>query len=250
MKLRKAFYKFLVWNMDWMVRVFGFVPRYFINIYANNEVIACGLHESDGTLKIIFTPSHKHAYHRLKSIGTSKVENEHAQKTPIDLHPYKNPLIYSFSPSVAEGVTLQVLATYKGRSFLNQISSPYITVKAETIDLKNVMHYDGTYIEWRRAEKYKPMIYFLILLDRNKNSIAGVYMTGTSWKVGSYNNVALIVGDLKRIESCANLASVELMLIDFEGWVSHRAALLLNHPTLEGSSIRAPTLKGRSDVAL
>jgi len=56
MNLKHAFLKSLVWNMRWMTRYVGFIARPFVQWYADQEIIACGLRSEKGDVCIIYSP--------------------------------------------------------------------------------------------------------------------------------------------------------------------------------------------------
>jgi len=109
------------------------------------------------------------------------------------------------------------------------ISSPIITIKKVTIYepelLKIIPSSDGSVaFSWHKAEAYDPMIYFLAIEDMREGIKAAVYTRESSWTYPRVKDASLSLGPAQppRLTS-GEMHVAKLVLIDYEGWVSHIA---------------------------
>jgi hypothetical protein len=223
MGLHGSLMRFAVWNMRWATRYAGFAARPIVGAYASIEVIACGLRERDARATIMYTPAPGRTAHHVRV-------NEAGRWRPVEttqMADFSRPVVSRvLIPAARIGQRYRVRATSRlGWS----ISSPTITVKEATIYeptlLTTAPSSDGSVtFSWVMAETYDPMVYFLAVEDARGVNQAAIYTREASWTYPRIRAASLSVGAappprLTRGETFR----AKLVLVDYQGWVSHIA---------------------------
>lgn len=214
----------LVWNMRWMTRYLGIVARPIVRVYGENEIIACGLREEDGSVSIIYTPIPGHRNHRARmrggdglwraaAFGARSNFSGSAVKR-ITLLGAKNGFVYKMAGENARGRTL---------------SSPSILVKPDTVSNPDMLliepSADGSVLfSWPRGEAHDPMIYFLAIEGADGMSRAAIYTREHTWRYPLIKTASYSVGPAEppRFMPGESL-TISLALVDYDGWVTHLA---------------------------
>ena len=218
MKQRKLYHilmRFMVFNMKYMTHYLGFIARPIIKLVAANEIIACGLKSEQGQNNVIYTPyPNRDEYNFM-------VKEKTWQKTlAITTNNFSGGLVLQISlPAVQDGNMIRVKAKQKNRN----LYSPKITVKQTTqyrddlIDIQKTSN--GLKIMWNKCETFKPMIYFLVMEDENKNNIAGIYTREHQWKYPKTKKASLNVGPQqpKNLEK-GHKYNIKIVVVDYDGW--------------------------------
>ena len=222
--MKRTALRFLVWNMRWMTRYVGFIARPIVRLYANQEVIACGLGEADGAVSIIYTPwPGRRAYRAVVQRNTAW------QSAPlVPAHNFSGDIVLQASvPSAQVGERYKILAeSRRGRL----LYSPSITVKERTVYddalLSVLVHKESglAVFQWKDARKYDPLIYFLALEDDTGATLAALYTRAAQWADPHTKLASLSVGPAHapKLHQGKDY-TVKLLLVDFDGWVSHFA---------------------------
>lgn len=211
--------RFLMWNMRWMTRYIGFVARPFARFYASQEILACGI-RYDSSVHIIY----------IQKYGESEYTYSKKSSTWDDFEwKEENDFAAGLVPEISiKGARLgelyRVCAENKSGRF---ICSPSITIKGETVDISNYLQVSRqggkAKFDWLEAEKHKSMVYFLSI-EGNEQTLAAIYTKETSWTYSNLKSASLSLGpeNPKPIQD-KDTYLVKLILIDFDGWVSHKA---------------------------
>lgn len=223
-RMHHFFMRVMVWNMRWMTRYAGPIVRPIVRIYGNNEIIACGLRNEDNSIAVIYTPKTGHRDHTV----VLREERQWVQETSTTMENFSGSVVSRLSlPHAENGARYKLIgATGSGR----RLSSPTITVKPTTI-------YDSTLLEidltprrnvrfaWPRAETHDPMIYFLTVEDETgKNTYVAIYTRETFWRYPKTKTASYCVGpDTPPFLQPGKRYVVKLVLVDYDGWVSHIA---------------------------
>lgn len=230
-RMNHVFMRAIVWNMRWMTRHMGFIARPIVRLYGDNEIIACGLRNEDNTVAVIYTPKMGHRDHVV-------LRREGTQWVPEPFHPmdsFSGAVVSRLSVTGAQdGLRYKMVGwTEHGR----RLTSPTITVKPATI-------YDPTLLEtesvtrhsvhfsWGRAEEYDPMIYFLVVEDESSvKNYAAIYTRETFWSYPKTKTASYSVGPAEPLPLDPGKRYVaQLVLVDFDGWVSHLAKRVFSVP--------------------
>jgi hypothetical protein len=223
MSFKSRLLRFMVWNMRWMTRHLSFVARPMVRTYANFEVIACGLHGRDGHVSIIYTPTPGRTDHHARVYDRRRwLPAESAQAANFSGAIVHRVLI----PKARIGARYRMFAkTRLGWS----ISSPMITIKKVTIYEPELLRItpssDGSVaFSWHTAEAYDSMIYFLAIEDMREIIKAAVYTRESSWTYPRVKKASLSLGPAQppRLTG-GEMYVAKLVLIDYEGWVTHIA---------------------------
>lgn len=218
--LKHVVLKSMVWNMRWMTRYLGVVTRPFIKWYGDQEVIACGLRHSDGTVRIIYTPTARQLDHNFY-----KKQKRMWIQTPSEpLQPFSRTLVPQVClPEARLGEVHRVVSRTKGT---RKLRSPKITVKEKTAYDNDMIELNASsdgnlVISWNRAERYEAMIFFLAVEDDNGSSLSGVYTREMFWEYPLIKKASYSVGrpDPFRLEK-GKTYTIKLVVVDFDGWVS------------------------------
>ena len=206
-----------------MTRYFGFITRPLIRLYAANEIIACGLCEQSGNVSLIFTPAPNEQ-------NFSVLLRQESWWQPVGHERARNfagSTVRRFSVPHANTGDVYKMQGEKGSG--RKITSPTITVKQETVynpGLLGATPYDdgSVLFSWKVADTYRPMIYFLVLVDDAGKTLAGVYTRELAWRYPRVKKASYSVGP----KNPPNIVSgkqytATLVLVDFDGWVSHVA---------------------------
>ncbi len=215
----------MVWNMRWMTRHVGFVARPIVRWYGANEIIACGLRDSEGRVGMIYTPRSGHRDHRVL-VRKGRRWLATGFKTT---GPFAGPVVLHFAaPGAQNGLRFKLQGTTtRGR----QLSSPNITVKPHTVydptllDISWTTTNPSVLFSWQGAERYDPMIYFLAVENAcHTCTYAAIYTRETFWRYPETNRASYSVGPSRPAPlDPENRFIAKLLLVDYEGWVSHMA---------------------------
>jgi len=108
------------------------------------------------------------------------------------------------------------------------VSSPKIQIKRDTIQNDKLLtchinKHGFITLSWRNAKYLKPMIYFLAVDDEIK-SYAAIYTRELAWTYPNFNKASLAIKiNPKNVLIKGNKYVARLLLVDYEGWVSHIA---------------------------
>ncbi|MCH7883319.1 hypothetical protein IIA95_02810 [Patescibacteria group bacterium] len=219
-KIKRMTMRFMVWNMRWMTRYFGFIARPMVRFYASQEIIACGLSDEEGKTFIIYTPSKN-----VKNYVVHVLRNKWLPKKTAVAPNFSGTVVSCrLVPDAESGDIYKVRAeTARGR----MLSSPAITNKGNTIygdDLLNIapLSNDSVYLSWEKAEEYDPMIYFLVIENSVGDTLSAIYTRENFWTYPLVKQVSLSVGPVPspKLEA-GKTYKTKLLLVDFDGWVSH-----------------------------
>jgi hypothetical protein len=223
MGVHSCLMRFAVWNMRWATRYAGFAARPIVRAYASLEVIACGLRERDTGVAIIYSAAPGRTGHHPRVY-------DHRRWRPVEIAPMAD-----FSRPIARRVLIPAALIgqrYRMRATNRlgwSISSPTITVKEATIyepRLVTITPSSDAIVafSWAVAEAYHPMVYFLAVEDARGSNQAAIYTREVSWTYPRTRTASLSLGPerpprLTRGETY----TVKLVLVDYQGWVSHIA---------------------------
>lgn len=218
MKSRQILLKFVVWNMRWMTRYVGFLARPVISRMADREVIACGLRDSDGRVRIIFSPGKERGDHRF----VRKTAGDWEQASVSPTGDFSADIIRQvLVPSAQLGEVYRVRAdSAKGKA----LSSPQIHVKESTLfdpGLLEIQMLPGAGICFSWEKGRNTMIHFLVVEDSQGACLAAVYTRELAWSYPLIRKASLSIGPVETptpIESASY--TVKLVFVDFNGWVS------------------------------
>ena len=211
--------------MRWMTRYVGFIARPIVQIYAENEVIACGIRDSNGGVSAIFTPISLHREHKAFVLRDRRWESAASYRG------------VNFSGSYVHRVELpeaKVDEHYKVKAIKRNgrsISSPVITIKKETVYDASLMKArilaEGKVLfAWENAEIYAPMIYFLVIENREGKTCAAIYTREHFWTYPNIKKASYSVGPpCPPALALGGQYVAKLALVDFDGWVSHMTEL-------------------------
>lgn len=206
-----------------MTRYVGFVAKPFVAWYASREIIACGLRQhNSGAAAIIFTPyPGRSGYSFFK-----KRERIWVSATAASRENFSGDLMCQVELlGAAVGDVYRVRAQKGSRT----LSSPRITIKKETMPISDVLSIKPlpggqALFSWRGGELYDPMIYFLAIEDETGKALVGIYTREYFWRYPFVKKASLAVGEegITPLEPDKRYTA-KLLLIDFEGWVGHKA---------------------------
>lgn len=220
MKIRHILLKFVVWNMRWMTRYLGFLARPVVSWMADREVIACGFRDTDGGVRIIFSPGENrndHWFVRQAVRGWEEVPADPVKHFSADI--VRQVII----PSAHVGEVFRVRA---GRANDITVNSPRITVKEETRfepDLINLQILPGGVLRfsWSESGLGDTMIHFLVVEDSEGKCLAAVYTRESGWSYPLIRKASLSIGPGDPQAFCESGSyTVKLVYVDFDGWVS------------------------------
>ena len=211
--------RFMVWNMRWMTRYFGFMAHPIVRFYASQEIIACGLNDKHGNAIVIYTPSKN-----TKNYNLYILRNKWIPMQTLPSPNFSSPVVLSSAlPNAIVGELYKMRAeTSRGRT----LSSPTITNKGNTIymhDLLSVVYRnDFVCLSWEKAEKFDPMIYFLVIEDSGGNNLSAIYTRENFWTYPLVKKASLSVGLVVPPKlKTGQKYKVKILVVDFDGWVSH-----------------------------
>ena len=215
--------RFLVWNMCWMTRYAGFIARPLVRLYADREVIACGLREMDGSVSIIYTPWPGHREYRI-------APRKGARREPLPRTPARNfsgtVVLKTLVPTARIGERYAITAQDAcGRLF----RSPDITIKERTVHNDALLAVSrrtrgSVTFEWKSARYCDPLIYFFIVEDDIGATHAALYTRETRWTYPDTHRASLSVGPAPAPPLTEGASyTAKLLLVDFDGWVSYFA---------------------------
>ncbi len=244
--LRRSYYRFMVWNLRWMTRRVGFLARPIVRFVASREVIACGLRaDGSGRVSVIYTPA----------IGSG----EHAlvRRRGRAWQPVAAPAIADFSGGLVRQTALpqaQLGERYRVRAprlrpgplAASNARSPQIVIKADTELAPELLEVatlpdGGALFAWPAAERYRPMIYFLVIEDASTGAaVVGIYTREVEWRYPNVQAASYALGAATPPSLAAGRSyRARLLLVDFDGWVSVMASRTFNGsaaPEPEGAS--------------
>lgn len=211
--------RFLMWNMRWMTRYVGFVARPFARFYAGQEVLACGIRDDSG-LHIIYIEKYGESDYTFSKNSNTWHDIEWKEEND-----FAAGLVRDISVGGASlGELYRVCAEKKSGRV---ICSPSITIKGDTADISDSLQVSRqggkVKFDWLEAEKHKSMVYFLSI-EGNEETFAAIYTKETTWTYSYLKSASLSLGpeNPRPIEDKVEYL-VKLILIDFDGWVSHKA---------------------------
>jgi len=219
-KIEHIHLRFIVWNMRWMTRYLGFLARPVVSWMAGREVIACGLRDTDGGVRIIFSPGENRGDHRFVRRTVRGWEE-------LYVDPVK-----SFSADIVRQVSVpsahvdEVFRVRAGRATGSTVNSPRITVKEETRfhpELINLQIIPGGVLRfsWSDSGLGDTMIHFLVVEDSEGKCLAAVYTRESSWSYPLIRKASLSIGPAAPQALCESGSyTVNLVYVDFDGWVS------------------------------
>ncbi len=222
--MKRVALRFLVWNMRWMTRYVGFLARPIVRLYANQEVIACGLRETDGSVSLIYTPWPGRSEYQVVARRSAQWE----PRTPIPAQNFSGSVVLRATvPDAQVGEHYKITAkNHHGRL----LASPEITIKERTVYDRTVLsvlpHTNGTVtFKWKDAQKFDALIYFLAVEDEEGETCAALYTRETQWTYPHTQRASLSVGPPARTPELQSgkKYTAKLLLVDFDGWVSHFA---------------------------
>lgn len=232
MSIKRQGLKIMVLIMKIMTRYFGFIARPFIQWYADREVIACGMRpHNNEVVTIIYTPfsnRQKHSFYK-------KQQRKFIETETIKTDNFSGDIVHQvqLKQSNLDDVYM-VEAEHIFNKGIRIVSSPKIQIKKDTIHddklLKATIHKNGTItFSWRNAKYKKPMIYFFAIDDKKK-SYAAIYTRELAWTYPNFNKASLTIKvNPKKVLKEGNQYVARLLLVDYEGWVSHRAIINFNY---------------------
>jgi len=218
-KTQQNILRFLMWNMKWMTRHIGFVARPFARFYASQEVLACGIRDDSG-VHIIFIEKFGEREFTFSKMSTtwSLFDGDYEQ---------------DYAPDLVREIRLDggLLGEYYRvcgeKKSGKAICSPSITIKAETVDISDSLSVrrqgEELIFEWPSADRFDSMVYFLTI-EGNAETFAAIYTKETTWTYSNFRSAPLSLGppNVKPIDDEQEYV-VKLILIDYDGWVSHKA---------------------------
>lgn len=225
------FMRVMVWNMRWMTRYAGFIARPIVRIYGNNEIIACGLRNEDNSVAVIYTPKTGHRDHAV--LLREGRQWMHETSTPMEN--FSGSVVSRLSvPQAQNGMRYKMVGvTANGR----RLSSPTITVKPTTINDPTLLEIESTTrrnvrFAWPRAETHDPMLYFLTVeSETGENTHVAIYTRETFWCYPKINTASYSVGPASPLPLDPDKRYVvKLILVDYDGWVSHMAVRTFSVP--------------------
>lgn len=106
--------------------------------------------------------------------------------------------------------------------------SPKILIKEETVIDNSLLevkkNQESVSFHWSKAKKYRPMIYFLSLESTNEeHTRVGIYTRDTNWYYPNTRKIPLILNNSTMHIPASGHYQAKLVLVDFDGWVSHLA---------------------------
>lgn len=221
----------MVWNMRWMTRYVGFIARPIVRIYGNNEIIACGFRDEDNSVAIIYTPKTGHRNHSV----LLREGRQWVHETSNTMENFSGSVVSRLSlPRAQNGMRYKMVGvTENGR----RLSSPTITVKPATICDSALLEIEATtprnvLFAWPRAEKLDPMIYFLAVEDETgENTLVAIYTREAFWCYPKTKTASYTVGPAEppTLEPGKQYVA-KLILVDYDGWVSHIAEKAFSVP--------------------
>ena len=219
-KIKRIAMRFMVWNMRWMTRYFGFIARPIVRFYASQEIIACGLSDEKGETFIIYTPSKN-----VKNYIVYVLRDKWLPTQTVVVSNFSGTVVSRSLVSNATGGELYKVRAETARG--RMLSSPTITNKGNTVyrdDLLNIVSLsnNSTYLNWKKAEECDPMIYFLVIEDSSGNTLSAIYTRENFWTYPLVKRASLSVGPtLPPKLELGKEYKAKLLLVDFDGWVSH-----------------------------
>jgi len=220
MKIRHILLKFVVWNMRWMTRYLGFLARPLVSWMADREVIACGFRDTEGGVRIIFSPGKNRGNHwfvRQAVRGWDEVPADPIQNFSGDI------VRQVIVPSAQLGEVFRVQANTASGVTIN---SPRITVKKHTHfdpDLIRLQILPGGVLRcsWFEHKQADTMLHFLVVEDSEGKCLAAVYTRESSWSYPLIRKASLSIGPGEPPGLCESGSyTVKLVFVDFDGWVS------------------------------
>ena len=212
--------RFMIWNMRWMTRYFGFIARPIVRLYARQEVIACGLSDKSGKIFIIYTLSKN-----VKNYDVYVLRDKWTLIQTTTASNFSGDLVFCrLVPNAVSGDLYRIHALKKGGRIL---LSPTIRYKQKTLYSNYLLNIisssnDFVYIKWEEAEKYDPMIYFLILEDSAGNTLSAIYTRENFWTYPLVKKASLSISPVPPPKlKPGKMYKVKLLLVNFDGWVSH-----------------------------
>lgn len=212
--------RIMVFIMRYMTKYAPRLARVIVRQVAEREIIACGLRMNiEENPCVIYIPRPDRSAPEVWDIREKRL--------------LKAKSISDFSDGLVKKMVLSdtslgtVCRLISESSNNGQISSPDIYIKPITRrddDLLEVMATPtGISISWKAGEEHKPMIYFLVIEDQEQ-ALVGIYTRDTKWTYPDVHLASLDVGaekirDLKDGETL----TMKLLLVDYDGWVSHAA---------------------------
>ena len=211
--------RFLMWNMRWMTRYIGFVARPFARFYASQEVLACGIRDDAG-IHIIYI--HKYGERDYTYSKNSGTWNDFSWKEEND---YAAGLVTSIGIKGASTGELYRVCARKRSGRV--ICSPSISIKRDTEDISEYLQVlrqgEEVQFDWPEAEHHISMVYFLSI-EGNNETLAAIYTKEPNWTYSKLQRAPLSLGpENPRSIDDKETYLVKLILIDFDGWVSHKA---------------------------
>lgn len=227
MSIKKLFLQFLVFNMKWMTRYFGFIARPFIMWYAQREIIACGFRSSeDKNVYIIYPKEHER---RSNYLLYKKIKDKWKQVSFSNVHNFSKNLI---EQKIILNTCIGEIYKIKAQDFvLNKfVSSPSIHIKKMTKIENNLLNVNThtqnlIFFSWEKAKEKKTMIYFLLIEDvTNCNGLFCIYTRETTWQFPNISGTSLVFGNFYYNQLIKkHKYKAKLLLVDFDGWVSNMA---------------------------
>jgi len=222
--LYRALMRIAVWNMKWMTRYLAFIARPLVRLYGMHEVIACGMRGHGGAVEIIYTPHPGNHHHRLALLGKDGAWSA-AEALPLP-HFSGTRVTRMELLGAEEGNVCKVRAeTARGRT----LSSPTIYVKKTSVrsaDMLSAAACDNgdVVFSWSRAERFSPMIYFLVVENGRGETNAAVYTREMSFRYPRLGTASYSVGpdNPPRFIPGEHFVA-KLLVVDYDGWVSHLA---------------------------
>lgn len=230
-RMRHFFMRVMVWNMRWMTRYAGFIARPIVRVYGNNEIIACGLRNEDNSVAVIYTPKTGHRNHAV----LLREGRQWVHETSNTIENFSGSVVSRLSvPRARNGMRYKMVGvTANGR----RLSSPTITVKPATIYDSTLLEIESTtrrnvLFAWPRSETHDPMIYFLTVEDETgENTYVAIYTRETFWCYPKTNTASYSVGPAEPPPlDKGKRYVVKLILVDYNGWVSHIAVKAFSVP--------------------
>jgi hypothetical protein len=220
MKVRHILLKIVVWTMRWMTRYLGFLARPIVSWMADREVIACGFRDTDGSVRIIFSP------------GENRGDHWFVRKTvrgweEVPANPVKN-----FSGDIVRQVIVppaqlgDVFRVKASTATDITVNSPRIVVKKHTRfgpDLIHLQIIPGEVLRfsWSESRQANTMLHFLVVEDSEGKCLAAVYTREYSWSYPLIRKASLSIGPGEPPDlSESGSYTVKLVYVDFDGWVS------------------------------
>ena len=214
--------RFMVWNMRWMTRYFGFIARPFIAWYADREVIACGLRSKNGEVCIIYSPT----YDKIDHYFSKKEADQWSIVDVILANNFSGNLVHQVILPNAKVGDIYIVRVRKENTD-STICSPKITIKEGTklspdlIEIKSLSN-GKAHISWRKGEQFDPMIYFLTVEDEQGRALSGIYTRENFWEYPFIKKASLSIGIADPTPLQKNKQyTVKLTIVDFDGWVSY-----------------------------